>query len=62
MKRFLFAVALAAFLSVSIANESTALSVDQLMTMAASATRSERVEVSCNSNDGAVGFERHDPV
>lgn len=34
---------------------------EQLMTMAYSATRSERVEVSCN-NEGPQGYESHDPV
>jgi len=43
-------------------DKSAAVPVDQLMQMAYSATRSERVEVSCNTNDGAVGYERHDPV
>lgn len=32
--------------------------VEQLLTMAYTATRSERVEVSCNSN-GLVGYEAH---
>lgn len=35
---------------------------DQLLQMAYSATRSERVEVDCNGNAGAVGYEKHDPV
>jgi hypothetical protein len=34
---------------------------DSLLQMAYAATRSERVEVSCN-DEGAVGFEKHDPV
>jgi hypothetical protein len=34
---------------------------DQLLQMAYTATRSERVEVSCNDT-GAVGYEPHDPV
>ena len=34
---------------------------DQLLQMAYTATRSERVEVSCNDS-GAVGYEKHDPV
>lgn len=42
-------------------DKSANLPIDQLMAMAASATRSERVEVSCNDT-GAVGYERHDPV
>ncbi len=37
------------------------ISSDKLLTMAYGATRSERVEVSCN-DEGAVGFEKHDPV
>lgn len=37
------------------------LPADQLMQMAYSATRSERVEVSCNST-GAVGYEKHAPL
>jgi hypothetical protein len=35
---------------------------DQLLQMAYSATRSERVEVDCNNNGGAVGYEKHEPV
>ena len=35
---------------------------DQLLQMAYTATRSERVEVSCNDNNGAVGYEKHDPT
>jgi hypothetical protein len=38
---------------------------DELMQMAYSATRSERVEVACDDGSGAlgaVGFEKHDPV
>ncbi len=34
---------------------------DQLLQMAYTATRSERVAVSCNEA-GAVGYEKHDPV
>lgn len=34
---------------------------DQLLQMAYTATRSERVEVSCNDT-GAVGYEKHDPT
>lgn len=37
------------------------LKIDELMTLAYSAVRSERVEVSCN-DVGAVGYEKHDPV
>src|ERR1700722_20818627 len=42
-------------------DKSTAVPSDQLMTMAYSATRSERVEVSCNE-EGASGYEKHEPV
>ena len=36
---------------------------EQLLQMAYSATRSERVEVDCtDQNAGVVGYERHDPV
>jgi len=35
---------------------------DQLLQMAYTATRSERVEVSCNDAGGAVGYEKHDPT
>ena len=38
-----------------------AVPADQLLQMAYTATRSERVEVSCNDS-GAVGFEKHDPT
>jgi len=34
---------------------------EQLMSMAYSAPRSERVEVSCN-DAGAAGYERHEPI
>ena len=42
-------------------DKSTSVPSDQLMTMAYSATRSERVEVSCNE-EGASGYEKHEPV
>jgi hypothetical protein len=42
-------------------DKSAAVPTDQLMNMAYSATRSERVEVSCNDT-GAAGYEKHDPV
>jgi hypothetical protein len=42
-------------------DSSAAVSADQLLQMAYTATRSERVEVSCN-DAGAVGYEKHDPV
>jgi hypothetical protein len=38
-----------------------AVPADQLMQMAYTATRSERIEVSCNDT-GAVGFEKHEPM
>jgi hypothetical protein len=38
-----------------------AVPADQLVQMAYTAPRSERVEVSCN-DVGAAGFERHDPT
>ena len=42
-------------------DKSAAVPSEQLMNMAYSATRSERVEVSCNDT-GAAGYEKHDPV
>jgi len=42
-------------------DKSNKLPADQLMQLAYSAVRSERVEVSCNER-GGVGYERHDPV
>jgi hypothetical protein len=42
-------------------DKSTSVPSEQLMTMAYSATRSERVEVSCNE-EGASGYEKHEPV
>jgi hypothetical protein len=42
-------------------DHSASVPYDQLLTMAYSATRSERVEVSCNDT-GAAGYERHEPV
>lgn len=42
-------------------DKSAAVPSEQLMTMAYSATRSERVEVSCN-DVGASGYEKHEPV
>jgi hypothetical protein len=42
-------------------DKSAAVPSEQLMTMAYSATRSERVEVSCNDT-GASGYEKHEPV
>ena len=43
-------------------DSSASVPADQLLQMAYTATRSERVEVSCNENAGAVGYEKHDPV
>src|SRR5690348_16034073 len=42
-------------------DKTSEISADQLLAMAYSAARSERVEVSCNDT-GAVGYERHDPT
>jgi hypothetical protein len=42
-------------------DNSASVPADQLLQMAYTATRSERVEVSCNDT-GAVGYEKHDPV
>ena len=42
-------------------DHSASVPADQLLEMAYTATRSERVEVSCTEG-GAVGFEKHDPV
>ena len=43
-------------------DSSAAVPADQLLQMAYTATRSERVEVSCDEAGGAVGYEKHDPV
>jgi hypothetical protein len=43
-------------------DSSAAVPADQLLQMAYTATRSERVEVSCNDASGAVGYEKHAPV
>ena len=42
-------------------DSSASVPAGQLLQMAYTATRSERVEVSCNDT-GAVGYEKHDPV
>lgn len=42
-------------------DSNAAVPADQLLQMAYTATRSERVEVSCNDS-GAVGYEKHDPL
>jgi hypothetical protein len=42
-------------------DHTTDVPAEQLLTMAYTATRSERVEVSCN-DEGVVGYEPHDPV
>jgi hypothetical protein len=43
-------------------DNSASVPADQLLQMAYTATRSERVEVSCSDDSGAVGYEKHDPV
>jgi len=43
-------------------DSSAAVPADQLLQMAYTATRSERVEVSCNDAGGAVGYEKHEPT
>jgi hypothetical protein len=43
-------------------DSSAAVPADQLMQMAYTATRSERVEVSRSDAGGAVGYEKHDPL
>jgi hypothetical protein len=42
-------------------DHSASVPPNELLGMAYAATRSERVEVSCNDT-GAVGYEKHDPV
>lgn len=42
-------------------DKSNQIPASELLAMAYSAVRSERVEVGCDSN-GVVGYERHDPV
>lgn len=42
-------------------DKTSRLGADQLLALAYTAVRSERVEVSCNS-EGVVGYERHDPL
>jgi hypothetical protein len=42
-------------------DKTAAVPAEQLLSMAYTATRSERVEVSCE-NMGAVGFEHHEPL
>lgn len=44
------------------AKTATGIKAEDLLTLAYTADRSERVEVDCNSDKGAVGFEKHDPV
>ena len=42
-------------------DKSNNIDADKMITMAYSATRSERVEVACDANGvGAVGYEKHD--
>ena len=44
-------------------DKSSSIDADKMITMAYSATRSERVEVACESNGiGAVGYEKHEPL
>ncbi len=42
-------------------DHSAEMPADQLLSMAYTATRSERVEVSCNDT-GSVGYEHHEPL
>jgi hypothetical protein len=42
-------------------DSTAAVSAQSLVEMAYTATRSERVEVSCNQT-GAVGYETHSPI
>jgi hypothetical protein len=42
-------------------DRSAQMPADQLISMAYTATRSERVEVSCNDT-GSVGYEHHEPL
>jgi hypothetical protein len=42
-------------------DKTAAIPADQLLSMAYTATRSERVEVSCE-DVGAVGYEQHEPL
>jgi hypothetical protein len=42
-------------------DHSASVPAEQLLEMAYTASRSERVEVSCNQ-EGVVGYEKHDPV
>jgi hypothetical protein len=43
-------------------DHTASVAADQLLQLAYSATRSERVEVSCNDDSGVVGYEKHEPV
>jgi uncharacterized protein (TIGR02246 family) len=44
-------------------DKSSSVDADKMITMAYSATRSERVEVACESNGiGVVGYEKHEPL
>jgi len=42
-------------------DHNASVTADQLLAMAYTATRSERVEVSCN-DDGVAGYETHEPT
>ena len=44
-------------------DKTSSVPADKMITMAYSATRSERVEVACESNGiGVVGYEKHEPT
>jgi len=44
-------------------DKTSSVPADRMITMAYSATRSERVEVACESNGiGVVGYEKHEPL
>ena len=44
-------------------DKTSSVPADKMITMAYSATRSERVEVACESNGiGVVGYEKHEPL
>jgi len=44
-------------------DKSSSVPADKMITMAYTATRSERVEVACESNGiGVVGYEKHEPL
>ena len=43
-------------------DKAAGIPAQQLLQAAYAATRSERVELSCAEEGGAVGYERHDPL